>query len=273
MIADAEALRSEPFEEVGALIDRGAETILDRWQRCSVAEQPNARRLHHADLRDHLPELLRALGETLASTGNGKGHAPYAKRHGSERWEDGWSLEEVVRDYQILRRVLLEYLDQHLGRPLTLRENLAVGLALDEAISDSVERYARHRVEAAKRAEQAESDRLRRHAAELSAAERHKDEFLAVLGHELRNPLAPVRNAVTLLRQRGDAETVAWAGALMERQLGHLTRLVDDLLDTSRLARGKLSVRQERVDLAALVRSAGEDRRRLLTESGRALTV
>src|SRR5581483_679981 len=72
---------------------------------------------------------------------------------------------------------------------------------------------------------------------------------------------------------RGDAETVAWAGALMERQLGHLTRLVDDLLDTSRLARGKLSVRQERVDLAALVRSAGEDRRRLLTESGRALTV
>src|SRR4051812_34455213 len=152
MIADAESLRTEQFEQVGALIERDVDAILDRWEKGAMAEQPNARRLHHADLRDHLPELLRALGESLAGSGNGKGHAPYAKRHASERWEDGWSLDEVVRDYQILRRVLLEYADAHLGRPLTLRENMAVGMALDEAISASLERYARHRVEAAKRA-------------------------------------------------------------------------------------------------------------------------
>ncbi|HEY1376948.1 MAG TPA: sensor histidine kinase [Gemmataceae bacterium] len=275
MIADAESLRSESFEQVGSLIERDVEPILDRWQQCAAAEQPRARRLHHAALRDHLPELLRGLGAALAADAAGptNGHAHAAETHGRQRWEEGWSLEEVVRDYQILRRVLLEHLDGQLGRPVTLRENLAVGLALDEAIADSVGRFVRHREDAVRRVEQAEADRLREHAAELAAAERHKDEFLAVLGHELRNPLGPVSNAVHMLRQRPDAPTVAWAGDLMARQLRHLTRLVDDLLDTSRLARGKLSLQRERVDLAGLVRTAVGDRRRLFDDGGRQLNL
>jgi signal transduction histidine kinase/CheY-like chemotaxis protein len=275
MIADVEALRSESFEQVGAVIDRDGEVILDRWQRCAADEQPNARRLHHDSLRDHLPDLLRGLAASLASAGEGSGdaHRPPAVRHGKERWEDGWSLDEVVRDYQILRRVLLEHLDAGLGRPLSLRENLAVGMALDEAIADSVGRYVRHREVDVRRQEQSEADRLRRYAADLAAAERHKDEFLAVLGHELRNPLAPVRNAVQLLRQKPDAETAAWAGEMMDRQLRHLTRLVDDLLDTSRLARGKLELRRDRLDLVQLVRATAEDRRRLLEEAGRELVL
>src|SRR5947199_382782 len=81
------------------------------WTQCAAAEQPNARRLHRASLRDHLPELLHALAATLAAAGNGQaeGHARAAKQHGVRRWEDGWSLDEVIRDYQILRRVLLEH--------------------------------------------------------------------------------------------------------------------------------------------------------------------
>src|SRR4051794_20287392 len=71
MIADPESLGSEPFVQVGALIERDVEPILDRWQRCATEEQPNARRLHHASLRDHLPDLLRALAASLAADGNG----------------------------------------------------------------------------------------------------------------------------------------------------------------------------------------------------------
>ena len=275
MIADADAIRSEPFILIGMVIDRDAELIVDRWQECAVAEQPNAHRLHHAALRDHLPDLLHGLAESLAAarTDNGNGHRPAADRHGRDRWEDGWSLDEVVRNFQIMRRVLLEHLDATLDRPLHVRECLAVGLSLDEAIADSVGRYVRHREAAVREQEHGEADRLRLYASELATAERHKDEFLAVLGHELRNPLAPLRNAVQLLRQRPDTATAAWAGDLMERQLRHLTRLVDDLLDTSRLARGKIALRQDRVDLAGLVRTSVADRRPLFAEAGRDLTL
>jgi signal transduction histidine kinase/CheY-like chemotaxis protein len=270
MIADPESLRAEPFAQVGALLKRDVGLIVDRWCRRAAQDQPSARRVHHDTLRDHLPELLGVLGHSLASSGNGnpRRHGEAAD-HGGQRWQAGWSLAEVVRDYQILRLVVVEYLDENLGRPLTLRENLAVNLVLDEAISDSVEQYARHREEEARRQQEDEAQWLRRHAEELADAHRHKDEFLAVLGHELRNPLAPLRNALHLLRQRGDAATVAWAGDLMDRQVRHLTRLVDDLLDVSRIARGKLGLRRQRLDLARLVRTAVEDRRALLEGAGR----
>jgi CheY-like chemotaxis protein/two-component sensor histidine kinase len=101
---------------------------------------------------------------------------------------------------------------------------------------------------------------LRRWAEELAAAARHKDEFLATLAHELRNPLAPVRNALQILRLRGgDPVTRAWATDVLERQIQHLTHLLDDLLDVSRLTRRKIVLRRERVDLAKLVRTEAED--------------
>jgi PAS domain S-box-containing protein len=89
--------------------------------------------------------------------------------------------------------------------------------------------------------------------------ERRKDEFLALLAHELRNPLAPLRNALQVLRLAGnDARTAEMARALMERQLQHMVRLVDDLLDVSRISQGKLRLRKERVTLAAVVEAARE---------------
>jgi signal transduction histidine kinase/CheY-like chemotaxis protein len=274
MIADPESLRAEPFVQVGALLKRDVGLIVDRWCRRAAQEQPSAARVHHDTLRDHLPELLNVLGHSLASSGNGSARRHgEAADHGGQRWQAGWSLAEVVRDYQILRLVVIEYLDENLGRPLTIRENLALNLVLDEAISDSVEQYARHREEEARSRQEEEAQRLRRHAAELADADRHKDEFLAVLGHELRNPLAPLRNALHLLRQRGDAATVTWAGDLMDRQVRHLTRLVDDLLDVSRIARGKLGLRRQRLDLTRMVRTAVEDRRALLEGAGRVVAL
>ena len=88
--------------------------------------------------------------------------------------------------------------------------------------------------------------------ADAEAANRAKDEFLAVLGHELRNPLAPILTALQLIQLRGDAG-LERERRIIERQAQHLVRLVDDLLDVSRIARGVIELRKERIELAELV--------------------
>ena len=93
----------------------------------------------------------------------------------------------------------------------------------------------------------------------LRAADRRKDEFLATLAHELRNPLAPIRNALYLLQAAGDDPAAgAEARAVIERQLTQMVRLVDDLLDVSRISTGKLALRRERVSLLAVAQNALE---------------
>jgi signal transduction histidine kinase len=103
-------------------------------------------------------------------------------------------------------------------------------------------------------------------------ADRRKDEFLAMLGHELRNPLAPIRNAVQMLTLRpDDPAIVAAARDMIGRQTAQMTRLVDELLDASRIARGKVRLRPERLDVAALARTAAADLRPQLEAAGLSL--
>lgn len=93
----------------------------------------------------------------------------------------------------------------------------------------------------------------------LREADRRKDEFLAVLAHELRNPLAPIRNALEILKLRGSPDrTVNKAQDLIERQLGHMVRLIDDLMDVGRITRGKLHLRREPVELTTLLEQTAE---------------
>jgi PAS domain S-box-containing protein len=107
----------------------------------------------------------------------------------------------------------------------------------------------------------------------LVEADRRKDEFLATLAHELRNPLAPIRNALQVIRLSPDREAQAQAQAMMQRQLAQMVRLVDDLLDVSRISRGKLELRREQVALEAVVSSAVETSRPLIDHLGHELTV
>ena len=94
---------------------------------------------------------------------------------------------------------------------------------------------------------------------ELREAGRRKDEFLATLAHELRNPLAPIRNSLTLLEIAGHEDpTIERVRGILERQVGHMVRLVDDLMELSRITRGKIHLRRERLDLASAIRSALE---------------
>jgi PAS domain S-box-containing protein len=388
MTIDPQVLRSEQHDEIGQIIARDADSLIDRWSDRAVAEQPNAARVHHRALRDHLASFLRTLGQTLAESTSPVDcpHCEPAERHGEQRWGDGWSLSEVVRDYQILRLVLFDHLQQTLERPLLAREIQAIGLALDESITASVDAYVRQRDEHVRRveAEGAEQQRLaeevrqqwdlifqhagwgialvnpaydtlraanpafarmhgytpqelvgrplaglvapefraaladdlraadrdghhgyelthlrrdgtrfptmtqvtaltdkagavlfraldvqditdrkrmeeslRTQAAALEAADRRKNEFLAVLAHELRNPLAPILTSVEVLRLLGPGDAnVAQARDIVERQVRQMVRLVDDLLDVTRIAQGKVELRRTAFDLASAVAEA-----------------
>jgi signal transduction histidine kinase len=108
----------------------------------------------------------------------------------------------------------------------------------------------------------------------LRDADRRKDEFLAMLAHELRNPLAPIQNAVQLMDLSGVRDPqVVWCREVIERQLRQLTRLVEDLLDVSRITQGKINVRREPVDVSAVIARAIETSRPLIDARRHELTV
>src|SRR5262249_36556367 len=115
---------------------------------------------------------------------------------------------------------------------------------------------------------------LRRQSEALRQADRRKDEFLAMLAHELRNPLAPVRNAVRVLKlSEGNEELTLQARDVLERQVEQLSRIVDDLLDMTRIAEGKIELRKERVKLSAIVQTAVESSRSIIESRGHKLAI
>jgi two-component system CheB/CheR fusion protein len=112
---------------------------------------------------------------------------------------------------------------------------------------------------------------------ELAAADRSKNEFLALLAHELRNPLAPLRNAAHVLETAGtdgaDENVVRQARSMMSRQIQNMARLIEDLLDVSRITRGEVRLRRERVELATLLRQVTELTQPLREKSGQTLSL
>lgn len=115
---------------------------------------------------------------------------------------------------------------------------------------------------------------LQQRAADLSEADHRKDEFLATLAHELRNPLAPIRTAVEVLRMKGPAiPELQWARDVIDRQMQVMTRLIDDLMDVSRINQGKIELQREQVELRKIVQGAVETSRPLIEEMGHELTV
>ncbi|TXF99774.1 hybrid sensor histidine kinase/response regulator [Massilia arenae] len=125
-------------------------------------------------------------------------------------------------------------------------------------------------VSARKRAE----GELRRLADDLAEADRRKTEFLATLAHELRNPLAPIRNGLSVMRLGGDnPAAVGKVREMMERQVGHMVHLIDDLLDVARISGGKLELKRQRADLRAILASAVETSLPLIEAGQHALEV
>ena len=143
----------------------------------------------------------------------------------------------------------MEYLYTHYDRWLEISASPVTGGGVGVYFRDVSDR---------KRAEEA----LKAANERLRDAARRKDEFLATLGHELRNPLAPIRNAVELMNLKGaDDPVLQSARDMIDRQARHMVRLIDDLLDASRITTGKVELRRERVELAAVVEQALETSR------------
>ena len=110
--------------------------------------------------------------------------------------------------------------------------------------------------------------------AALKEADQRKDDFIALLAHELRNPLAPIRNGLQVMRLAGsDAKTFAGTRDMMDRQLSHMVRLIDDLLDVSRISRDKMELRRSRVLLADIISNAVETARPTIEAAGHELAV
>ena len=133
---------------------------------------------------------------------------------------------------------------------------------------------ANQELEAANRSLQSEVTERTRVELALKEADRHKDEFLAMLAHELRNPLAPIHNAVALMHRTPLTDPqLIWSRDVIGRQLAHLTRLVDDLLDVSRITRGKINLSKQALEIGPLVARTVETVQPLFEERGHTLRV
>jgi len=233
----------------------------------SVLQRAGITSLRCADLQQASAELDRGAAALLAaeeSLGQ-EGHDPLT------RW---LATQEPWSDFPVLL----------LARPGA--DSTAVGRALDLLGNVSVlERPMRLAalVSATRSALRARDRqyRTRGHLAERALSEatlrsndQRKDEFLAMLAHELRNPLAPICNALHALRlQAGDPDATTEIVAMLERQAGHLVRLVDDLLEVSRITRGKIELRRKLVDVSDVIRTAVEASRPLLDAARHRLTI
>ena len=151
----------------------------------------------------------------------------------------------MTRSGEVLAALVFAH--EEVGRFTSEHERLVVGIAGQAAIAlENARLYSQLRT----------SDTNAKCAIAIAReAEHRKDEFLAMLGHELRNPLAPIVTALELMRMRGDTSRES---QIIERQVDHLTRLVDDLLDVARITRGKIELKRQRVEIATIVARAIE---------------
>lgn len=229
-------------------------------------------------LRDHAQEILETIAEDMASdqsqaeqVNKSKGEGKlmrlslgFAKKHAGLRHEEGFDLNQVIAEYRALRAsvVSLWTREMKIANTETLYELTRFNEEIDQALTYSVQEFLtvaeRTRQTILKDLQDSE-ERYRAIAESLQQADKHKDEFLAVLAHELRNPLSPVQTGIEVLRLTEGIPPPALSPLnMMDRQMAHLVRLVDDLLDISRISRGKVTLRLETVDIADVIRKAVE---------------
>jgi PAS domain S-box-containing protein len=144
------AITFETFEShprIGRLIEHDAQLLIDRWLDRVAVVRPEARNGQSREMSEKLPEFLQALGRRLLGTERGAEglHRLFASDRGCCCWRNRWQITDVVRDFQMLRLVVLERLEEAFGGPLELRELMAVGVLLDEAIAAAVAAYDANR--------------------------------------------------------------------------------------------------------------------------------
>jgi signal transduction histidine kinase len=183
---------------------------------------------------------------------------------------DGYELAELMRGTERTRRVPIIFLTAGTAdrqRRFRGYETGAVDFLIKPIEPDILRSKAAVFFELYQQRHQiaAQRDELKAYAGALMEADRRKDEFLATLAHELRNPLAPIRNGLDILRASPMAPNAEEIREVMDRQLSHLVRLVDDLLDVSRVRQGKIELRREQIALSDILKTAVEASNPLIT--------
>ena len=257
------------------------------------AEVVNRRRAEAeaAEQREWLQVVLSSIGDAVIAT-DCQGQVTFLNPVAETM--TGWGRDDAVgRPLDEIFRIINEEHRGPVSSPVArvLREGIIVGLAnhtvligrdgterpIDDCAAPIRDREGQmcgvvlvfHDVSARREMERQLRDRADR----LAEADRRKDDFLAMLAHELRNPLAPIRNSLYVLEvSPHDPGVVVEMRDIMRRQIEHLVRLVDDLLDVSRITRGLIVLRKERIDLVEIVRQALIDHRRRAENSGLTLS-
>jgi signal transduction histidine kinase len=186
------------------------------------------------------------------------------------------SLEPVLTAAQHIPVILLTGLDDEVLAAESVRGGAQDYLVKGQFDSKTLSRSIRYSIE--RKRILSENARLavelKQSEAALKIADRRKDEFLATLAHELRNPLAPIRNSLLIMKSaKGDEATAEKSLEIMERQIEHMVRLVDDLLDVSRISLGKMELRKEEIGLAAILKHSLEASQPIIDSFGHQLLV
>lgn len=186
----------------------------------------------------------------------------------------GQSQREI--DFEAMEAGAADFLDKKTLTSTLLERSIRYAIQAKQSEEELEKRVAERTAELAEAnaALQREISERKRAEEALRDVDRRKDEFLATLAHELRNPLAPIRNALEIMRLgAGDVSAMDRGRRVMERQVSHMVHLINDLMDISRITRGKIQIRKEPVDLAAAVEGAVEASRPLIDAAKHELSI
>lgn len=223
------------------------EEILQEWENFARTMAPAALSMSDKELRNHAAVMLRGIAEDLRTAqtsvqelAKSHGQEPDSaqtragQQHGISRQESRFSIEQLVAEYRALRASVLRLWarDTPHADASDIADMTRFNEAIDQLLAASVLSFAKATRDA------------------IDAEKRRKDEFLAMLAHELRNPLSPISAAASILKMAKDDEAVIQnASNIITRQVAHMATLVDDLLDVSRVTRGLIKIRLEFLDL------------------------
>ena len=241
---------NEALEMSAALFATCQPALLERWRSLvrSDSTLPERRlRFFDAELEDHLPALLDTIVQAL------RGHQQVdgtirqrGATHGHSRRQSGYTIEQVIWEFAIFRKLLRETIEQLASKVAPADLFVARELVLEIVDRSEVGSIHQYVEEAG-----AERDAARE---AMREANEQKDRFLAVLSHELRNPLAAITTAVFVAGEPGRSESERQrALEIVRRQTIYQKRLVDDLLDANRISQGHIQLKKEKVDLLKIV--------------------
>ena len=244
--------------------------IVREWEASVEAEAPVVD-LKDAVLRDHIPEFVDALANWLeGSAAPGTAEMRFAAvAHADQRLEHGFQLKQLIHEIRLLRATILRLLLnaealEDTGDTAAIAARVIalarLNTGLDMAVADVVEHFTAERERRIQKLADREIEQARQ-------SDARKTAFLAVLSHELRNPLAPILHGLHIFeRAEPGSEQSLRARDVIRRQTRHLTRLVDDLLDLTRISHGKIQLHRERFDLRDVVRATCDDHRSLVEQ-------